>query len=247
MDNLRAFCLFVGYGRSGHSAIGSIIDAHPSAVISHELNAVKRYFDGVSRDQLFEEIYALAQQQAYAGRHSSKADGGSYTHRIEGQVKQDYSLVTVLGDKKGAGTAHQFRVHGLEQMESFKSFVGLPVKIIHVLRNPYDIVAAGMARGHSGFTDLVPVVAAIREQHAGGDWLDVYHEDVVSNPRVEITRIMQFLGLRAQLDYLDRCANYLHAAAHRRRFEMTWPQDLKQRVATVIKSHGFLQRYDWEH
>ena len=40
-DGLDSFCLFCGYRRSGHSAIGSVIDAHPDALISHELKALK--------------------------------------------------------------------------------------------------------------------------------------------------------------------------------------------------------------
>ena len=35
-DELRAFCLFMGYTRSGHSLVGACLDAHPEAAIAHE-------------------------------------------------------------------------------------------------------------------------------------------------------------------------------------------------------------------
>jgi hypothetical protein len=34
-------CLFIGYPRSGHSLIGSLIDAHPHAALGHELDLLK--------------------------------------------------------------------------------------------------------------------------------------------------------------------------------------------------------------
>jgi hypothetical protein len=36
-SNVRTFILFVGYPRSGHSLIGSIMDAHPNIIIAHEV------------------------------------------------------------------------------------------------------------------------------------------------------------------------------------------------------------------
>lgn len=35
--SVRTFVLFVGYPRSGHSLIGSIMDAHPNIIIAHEV------------------------------------------------------------------------------------------------------------------------------------------------------------------------------------------------------------------
>src|SRR5262245_20008172 len=76
--NVRGFCLFAGYGRSGHSAIASVIDAHPQAAVSHELDAVARYLAGVSGDDLFSEIVWLTREQARAGR-TSRAPTASLT------------------------------------------------------------------------------------------------------------------------------------------------------------------------
>jgi hypothetical protein len=103
--HLRTFCLFVGYGRSGHSVVGGLLDAHPNAAVSHELNAVKRFFEGVPRDDLFDEIFARANEQARTGRVASRAGGGAYALNLDAQGKADSCAVTVLGDKKGVATA----------------------------------------------------------------------------------------------------------------------------------------------
>jgi hypothetical protein len=42
-SSVRTFVLFVGYPRSGHSLIGSIMDAHPNIIIAHEVLAALRH------------------------------------------------------------------------------------------------------------------------------------------------------------------------------------------------------------
>ena len=38
---LRAFLLFVGYSRSGHTLIGALLDGHPNAIVSNEGQAMR--------------------------------------------------------------------------------------------------------------------------------------------------------------------------------------------------------------
>jgi len=40
-DKVRTYVMFVGYPRSGHSLIGSLLDAHPNVVIAHEMDALQ--------------------------------------------------------------------------------------------------------------------------------------------------------------------------------------------------------------
>ena len=39
LDEVKAFCLFIGYPRSGHSLIGALLDAHESVAMAHELSS----------------------------------------------------------------------------------------------------------------------------------------------------------------------------------------------------------------
>jgi hypothetical protein len=38
--DITAYVTSVGYPRSGHSLVGSLINAHPEALIAHELDAI---------------------------------------------------------------------------------------------------------------------------------------------------------------------------------------------------------------
>lgn len=245
-DGIRAFCLFVGYGRSGHSAVGALLDAHPHATVSHELHAVKRFFDGVPRDVLFDEIFARAQQQAREGRYATRAGGGTYQHNLPGQAKEDASGLMLIGDKKGAGTTWQLARRGIEHLEDFKAYIRVPVRILHVVRNPFDIVAAGLARGEEHFSSTVAVVSQIRGRCGGEDWCDVYYEDLIARPDEEIRRILAFLGLPVHSEHLARSVEYLYGKPHRRRYEIEWSDGTRAMVEKLIAQYEYLGRYRWE-
>ena len=40
-ETIQLYCMFVGYPRSGHSLVGTLLDAHPDIVIAHELDALR--------------------------------------------------------------------------------------------------------------------------------------------------------------------------------------------------------------
>jgi len=42
VDGVEKFVSFIGYGRSGHSFIGAIMDAHPNVVIGHEYHVLQK-------------------------------------------------------------------------------------------------------------------------------------------------------------------------------------------------------------
>ena len=43
LQSVEAFCIFIGYPRSGHSLLGSLLDAHPEMVIAHELDVLRSW------------------------------------------------------------------------------------------------------------------------------------------------------------------------------------------------------------
>src|SRR4051812_27120158 len=53
-DGVRKYCMFIGYPRSGHSLIGSLLDAHSNAIIAHELDALKFIGAGCDKNQLYQ-------------------------------------------------------------------------------------------------------------------------------------------------------------------------------------------------
>ena len=96
---VRRFLLFVGHPRSGHSLVGSLLDAHPDVVVSHELDALKYVAAGYRRAQLFTLVLEHSKTNAAAGRKS-----WGYSYAVPGQWQGRYEQLAVVGDKRGRAT-----------------------------------------------------------------------------------------------------------------------------------------------
>lgn len=167
------FLLFIGTPRSGHSIVGAILDAHPLAIVSHEVNALERISEGVGGEGLLSMILENSETQAAAGRSQSDADHATgYGRRLSGESDEafvarlqdlpklqpyrfDYEIsgqfqgvaggpLRVIGDKKGGGATKTLS-RDPTLLRRLQEEVVLPIHLIHVIRNPYDNIAT-MAR-----------------------------------------------------------------------------------------------------
>jgi hypothetical protein len=59
LDRVGSFCLFIGHGRSGGTLAGALLNAHPNAVITNELDALSYIDQGLTQRQLFHLIYQI--------------------------------------------------------------------------------------------------------------------------------------------------------------------------------------------
>ncbi len=56
-EELDTFLFFIGYPRSGHTLIGSLLDAHPEMVIAHELKAFAELEKGIQPAKIFSKLF----------------------------------------------------------------------------------------------------------------------------------------------------------------------------------------------
>ena len=137
--DIRTYCMFVGYPRTGHSLIGSLLDAHPNIVIAHELDALRLFNCGFSRRQVFHLLLENSKVMAASGRSHS-----GYSYEVPNQWQGRFEQLQVLGDKKGATSAMRF-YREPRLLASVRTKIGGELKFVHVIRNPYDVLAT-MAR-----------------------------------------------------------------------------------------------------
>ncbi len=52
MAELERFCFFIGYARSGHTLVATLLNAHRQVMIAHELDAIRFVRHGFRRAQL---------------------------------------------------------------------------------------------------------------------------------------------------------------------------------------------------
>ena len=80
--------MFIGYPRSGHSLVGSLIDAHQHAVVAHEVDIINEWknLDPPRRNKytLFDLLYHDSNLEAKSGIRSNSSRY-SYTYCVPNQ------------------------------------------------------------------------------------------------------------------------------------------------------------------
>ena len=135
-DEPRVFVQFAGFPRSGHSILGSILDAHPDALVSHELDAMGLLRAGLS----LPEILALVRANSAAFERDGRWWNG-FSYAIPGAAGGASTRPSVMGDKKGDwALRHVMAEPGL--LDALRGELGgRRAAWIAVVRNPYDNVA----------------------------------------------------------------------------------------------------------
>jgi hypothetical protein len=248
---LQGFCLFIGYPRSGHSLVGALIDAHPDAAIAHEAHALRLAAEGSTREALFER---LLENTTYQAGRKRKASG--YKYVVEGQWQGAVRTLRVIGDKDGSKTTRRAK-RDPEALPALERVAGLPLRIIHVTRNPYDMVARIALITKGGVQErpvakAIPFVKRLARTNesiiAGGRYqvLTVRHEALIHDPQANLRAICDFLGLDGDDDYVESCAELVFESPHHTRELVEWSDDERVAVAQLIEEHSFFDGYGWE-
>ena len=95
---MKSMVLFIGYQRSGHSLVGSLLDAHPNIIISDEMHVFRAWerFSKKTRDNLFQAMYTNSVQMATVGERTLSdcipALGG-YRYKVPNQWQGKFDRV----------------------------------------------------------------------------------------------------------------------------------------------------------
>jgi len=248
-SDLSAFCLFASYGRSGHSLVGSLLDAHPDVVVAHEANALRLVAEGMKRDELFETLLENSRRSFERGRKQS-----GYSYLVEGQWQGRFRMLRVIGDKSGGRTT---KLIGRSGIDRFAKEVGLPLRIVHQTRNPYDTIArrALVLRDGVPKRTLAESIAEIGEMAdvneqliASGKHpvLTLRHEALIADPQAELARLCEFVGVEPEPGYLAACAAIVYESPHRTRDRVEWTDADRRAVDEIVARHEFLRGYSFE-
>ena len=247
--DLQAFCLFIGYPKSGHSLVGALLDAHPDMIIAKATNPLALVVEnGFSRDEVFAVLVESAHTQALRGRKQNK-----YLYEVPGQWQGRVRTAKVIGDKFSDRTTKRIgRTPGA--LETFQAEVRLPLRIVHVTRNPFDMVARiAISKVKEGTPDekiakatrYIDRLASINAGVMRGTHpvITVRHESLVDDPQGELARLCEFLGVDAEPAYLEGCASIVFPSPHRTRDLVDWKPPQVAAVDDVISRYDFVSGY----
>jgi hypothetical protein len=248
-DRIRAFVLFVGQPRTGHSLVGALLDAHPRALIAHELDALKYVASGFDRRRLF----ALLVRQEHARAATGHLSSAGYAYSIPDQWQGRYERLEVIGDKKGGRSTARLRAD-IGLLDRLSRTVGVDVHVVQVVRNPFDVIATMQRRAPKRaptdvvelFFDLAETVDVVRHRVDPSRFHEIHLDDLIASPARTLSGLCHSLDLSAPNDYLDACSGIVFDQPRRTRDQATWTPELLARVATRAIDHSWLVRYHFD-
>jgi len=133
---------------------------------------------------------------AASGRRHS-----GYSYEVPNQWQGRFAKLEVLGDKRGARSALAFyQDPGL--LDLLKRKIDKELKFVHVIRNPYDVLATMTRRSSSKTLDtnidifftLCSGIIKLKNQLSPAQMFDLRLEFFVDDPKLHLRRLCSFMG-----------------------------------------------------
>ena len=247
---VEKYIMFVGYPRSGHSLVGALLDAHPNVIIAHELDALELVNAGYSKNQIYYLLLNNSQEYAARGR-----EWEGYSYYVPHQWQGRFNKLKIIGDKKGgASTRRLGKTPSI--LTRLEQKIDVPVKYIHVVRNPYDNITTIDKRHNismkQGFQDSIDYyfyhcqqVDKIKKNKAD-DIFEIRHEKLIEDPKTNLQQLCSFLEIEGSQDYLEDCASIVFKSPRKSRCEGPWTEELIDSVQQKMEEYSFLNGYAYE-
>ena len=258
-NKIKTFCLFIGYPRSGHSLVASLLDAHPNIIIGMEWGVLPHIKLGYKKKQIF---YSLIRNSfLYSNKMNNIWTG--YSYKVPNSWQGKYKTLQVIGDKQGARTSIYLK-RNPDLLPKLENIISQKPKLIHVIRNPFDIITTITFRIFENSNikkspedvDLLPFIkyfferaefVKILKEQNNYDVFDLYHEDFIKNPEKHLKNLLLFLDLKANIDYLKACTSIVYSMPNVSRLRLKWPPELIQYVEKKLSDYPFLSHYKYHN
>ena len=258
INNIEKFVFFIGYPRSGHSIIGSMMDAHPNMIIADHFNLFgMQAKKETSWDKafIFVEFYRTSYCDAMCGkRYADAVDFKGYTLSLSDSLQGRYTTLKVIGDKQGGKASTVYALYPLKFAKFYEKLsksLDVPFRFIHVVRNPYDMIAtrvlyakhlhdqyvsgktnstnkgdAGSEAMYAEINDLFKQVKAVDDMIPVLNLtvLEIHSADFIKDPKHTLRSICSFLDLKCPEDYLQACYDKTYRSVSRTRDVLVWDE-----------------------
>lgn len=250
-NDVRSLCLFVGHNKSGTSMLGSLLDAHPNVILADEVGALDYVSLGFKREQVFHLLLKGSRRELLKGRVTARRLK-PYSYLVPHQWQGRYTNLQVIGDGKAGTSTRQFAENPQLLSNLLSVMNGIDVKLIQVIRNPFDVISVMMVRGQRTFensinhyfTSCENLIGLRRKMRA--NLIAVYYENLVTYPKENLVRICNFLGVEPHNEYVQACSGILHDKPDRHRHMVDWTPEWIRIVEENLARYDFLQGYYFE-
>ena len=240
---MKYWLSFMGYPRSGHTLVAAILNANPNVMCSNQLNV----YSNIKKFNL-----------NYIKDYSLKNETWKDTTQIKHVPKEE---ITVIGDKTGHRTVVEIGKNP-QRLGVFKSMIGVPIKWIHVVRNPYDNLSTwaklnfiNKRKNHPEITQhqmLDEVIHKYRELNAiiqkirqSEDVLTVNHEYIITRMHNTLEEMANFLEISFDPVWRDNIRETVWNKPRITRTKVKWSLPQRKAIDNVIDTYDWLQGYDY--
>jgi hypothetical protein len=247
-ESIEKYCLFIGCGRTGHSLIGSLIDAHPDMIMSDELDFLRFIQRGYSKNQIYYLIMKQAQRQAKEQR-----EVGGYCYCVPNQWQGRFRNIKVIGDKAAAPTTATLQANPY-LLDSLYKKIDAQIKFLHITRNPYDVISTFTVKEAIDLDTAIELyflvckaVRELKEKINQNDIFELSHEAFIDAPKQYLTQICDFLNVEINDDYLNDCSSIVFKSPNQSRHKIMWNDRAIALVKKNIDRYPFLSNYSFEN
>jgi hypothetical protein len=247
LAHVESFCFFLGYARSGSTLVGALLNAHPEIVIANELDVLHYVALGTPKTEIFSLL--LERDRAFA--HSGNQWTG-YDYQVGGQSQGTFTRLRVIGDKRAGRSTHRLGERP-ELLDALRRTVGVPLRVIHVVRNPFDTITTRawhrsrrVAPAIEQYRGLGATVDEVRSLLGPEELLDVRYESFTQRPEQHLRQLCDFLGVTPSSSYLRACSSIVVPSPSRSRDRLPWSGDERREVQAIIEGRPVLAGYDFD-
>ncbi len=238
---MKYFLSFMGYPRSGHTLVASILNANPNVLCSNQ----KNFYGSVgnlTEKTLLKDIEIGARESSFKP-----------TIKIKKVPKKE---ILVMGDKTGHRTVTVLSENP-QKLGMMKSFVGVPIKWIHVVRNPYDNLATwgrlnfkNKNKDTTQKKELDGVILKYRKLNEtitklrrSEDVLTVNHEYLITRMHNTLLEMADFLEIDFDPIWRDNVRSTIWKKPRITRNDVAWSQPQKKAVDQMVEEYPWLKGY----
>jgi hypothetical protein len=157
----------------------------------------------------------------------------------------------VLGNSKAAYTSRVI-ANNPEVINTFESSLGVPVKFVNVIRNPFDMIASGLQRRNISFESLWPKFEAMTNTVSNvikilnnHEVLQLRQENFLNDPDREIARLLKFAALSYDSMFITTIKNHLYTAPDKSRYRSLEVKRNRKKIEALISRNDFFEGYNF--
>ncbi len=248
-SQLKCFALFIGQPRGGNSLVGSLLNAHRNLCLSQELSVLRYVSRSYRRSQLLWLIYRQDREGGRRGHFDH-----DYRYAVPGQWQGCFEDLVAIGDVK-AGASTEIIGRNPDLLIQLRQLVGIPLRLFHVVRNPFQVIAAIQHQRPE-----VPIESIVDRYFKRCETnlrvmndpfngvMTLRWEQLLATPRESLTQLCEHLDLPVDSAYLDACQLVLSEQSIEQtlRVRVPWNQNLVDGIYRQMESYPFLQGYRFE-